>query len=89
VNPRRAPEGIAVRQGPNQGADISGDGSSTDAAVTFPHPEHAEALTMPGEDGFRFDDEPVRFAKWSTNATAMPRANGPQSRAATVAVAID
>jgi len=34
----------------------SGDRWSADAAATLPRPEQAETLTMPSDDGFRFDD---------------------------------
>jgi hypothetical protein len=57
MTPRCAPEGIALRHGPNQRADVSRDRRSADASAAFPGPIQSEALAMPGDDGLRIDDD--------------------------------
>jgi hypothetical protein len=57
VDPRRTPEWVGFRHRSNQRAYVGRHRRSPDTSATFPRPEQAEALTMPGDDGFRLDDD--------------------------------
>ena len=60
VNPRRTPQRVGLRHGPNQVADVDWDGRSSRASSTFPRSPQAKALPMPRDDGFGLDDNERR-----------------------------
>jgi len=60
MNPRCAPARICVRHVANQCANVSGHGRPPDSAPTPPGPPQPEASSMPGDDGFRLDEDERR-----------------------------
>ena len=85
MDPRRAPARVRLRHRPNQRADFGGHRRSPDPASTLPGPPEPEALSVPGDDGLRLDDDEHRSPS-RPEARARPRGIGPSSRAALVAV---
>ena len=57
VDPRRTPERIGLRHGPNQVPHVFRHGRPTRAWTALPRPEPPEAAAMPRDDGRRFHDD--------------------------------
>jgi len=58
VNVWSSPEWILAAQHPDQLANLLGDRWATGfAAANLPSPEQSEAFPVPGNHGFRFDDD--------------------------------
>jgi hypothetical protein len=58
VDPRCAPTGIVTAHGPDKITSFLRNSWAARATVTnLPGPIPAEALAMPSDDGFRFDDD--------------------------------
>src|SRR2546422_7061954 len=60
MNPRRAPTRVCVGHRTNEQTDVGGHGRSADAAPALPAPPQPEALSVPGDDGLRLDDDERR-----------------------------
>src|SRR5215471_19399304 len=61
MDPRCSPEGIGQTHLPNQLANFLTDlGPARSTVPTFPGPIETESLTVPGDYGFRLDDDEGR-----------------------------
>src|SRR5262249_8805621 len=61
MNSRRTPERIFPAHGPDQITSLLRNTRTSRSTVTnLPGPEPMKSLTMPADDGFRFDDDQGR-----------------------------
>ena len=78
VNSRGSPEGIIFAHRADELTNLLGNPGRL-TVPAFPGPKHTESLTMPGDDGFRFNNDKGRAPLWPIAKEPNPEESIPGS----------